>query len=238
MKTFVPLLCLVLAAIAVVLALLLRPSNVDVKALVAAELAANSDLHRAKGDKGDIGPRGEPGPSGPQGPHGERGPRGPTGPMGPVGCVVAWPVDASALPEGWHVCDGSVLPADHYPVLARLLGASFGAVGPGKVRLPDFRGYFLRGVGLLPGQERHRGSDQLGRVGAIAGAREITTIFDETQGAAPQGRVRGIADSSVRDGSGAVALHWEEEVQKGMRLVSRSLLIPECVQVTWAIRVL
>lgn len=144
MKAILPLLCLVLAAVAVVWALLLRPSNVDVKAIVAAELAANPQLRVAKGDKGDqvvaddvrklleavL----------------KESPEKFKGGIGPVGCIVAWSVEEAALPEGWHVCDGAELAAADYPVLTAILKATYGKVEPGKLKLPDFRGFFLRGL--------------------------------------------------------------------------------------------
>ena len=87
--------------------------------------------------------RREQGPPGPPGTQGSPGLPGPT--SVPVGMVVAWPVDHNLCPEGWHVCDGASLSATDYPELARILGGTYGAVGPGQVNLPDFRGYFLRG---------------------------------------------------------------------------------------------
>ncbi|MGE3172485.1 MAG: phage tail protein [Planctomycetota bacterium] len=64
----------------------------------------------------------------------------------PIGCVVAWPT-AAAVPAGWMVCDGAVLDAKAYPEIAIVLDKTYGAEGPEKVKLPDFRGRFLRGVG-------------------------------------------------------------------------------------------
>lgn len=181
-QSFFPLMCLALAAVTA--AFLSRrgeqgppgpsglASNDDVRALVAAELAANPQLRGAKGDKGDsvvaddkfkgdkgdAGPPGAPGPNGPPGPQGERGA---TGAIGPIGCIVAWPADAGKLPDGWHVCDGTPItecqelramllgtyrPEDETEVRRRLAAAKL-AGEEGVVWLPDFRGYFLRGEG-------------------------------------------------------------------------------------------
>jgi len=65
----------------------------------------------------------------------------------PIGSVVAWPV-AKEVPSGWRICNGEVLVASEYPKLAALLDATYGAIGPDKVKLPDFQGYFLRGAGV------------------------------------------------------------------------------------------
>lgn len=73
-----------------------------------------------KGDKGDpftyadfteeqlaalTGPKGD---TGPQGPKGDTGPQGTKGADGvvPSGCIVIWSGTASAIPEGWALCDG------------------------------------------------------------------------------------------------------------------------------------
>jgi hypothetical protein len=81
----------------------------------------------------------------------------------PVGSVIAWPVDSARLPEGWHICDGTELPAEDYPALTNVLKATYGKVEPGKVKLPDFRGCFLRGMG---GYSAGLGDLQLDRVGS------------------------------------------------------------------------
>lgn len=99
-----------------------------------------------KGDKGPKGDSGEKGDPGPQGPEGIVGPQGEPGAPGPIGCVVAWPIAQNA-PAGWLACEGQELEAREFPELAELLQATYGAVGPGTVRLPDFRGMFLRGAG-------------------------------------------------------------------------------------------
>ncbi|HEX5051599.1 MAG TPA: tail fiber protein [Planctomycetota bacterium] len=64
----------------------------------------------------------------------------------PIGCVVAWP-GAVPVPEGWAPCDGRAIDLAPGDRIAEVLGDTYGGAGPGKVRLPDFRGMFLRGVG-------------------------------------------------------------------------------------------
>lgn len=120
-----------------------------------------------QGDKGDTGPRGETGPSGPiggAGPQGPVGPRGEPGAPGPIGCVVAWPT-AAAVPAGWMICDGAVLDAKEYSEIATLLDKTYGAEGPGKVKLPDFRGVFLRGLDARAQQDGGKDPDVLKRDG-------------------------------------------------------------------------
>jgi len=43
----------------------------------------------------------------------------------------------SELPEGWMFCDGRVLAADQYPVLARTMGNNYGGDGQTTVGLPN-----------------------------------------------------------------------------------------------------
>lgn len=72
----------------------------------------------------------------------------------PVGSVVAWPLpivldqnNEVAGAPGWSICDGRELASRKYVVLAQVLGETYGPATSGHVRLPDFRGCFLRGIG-------------------------------------------------------------------------------------------
>ncbi len=105
--------------------------------------------------RGETGPRGDRGEAGPMGPKGEPGSVGPAGPQGlqgigaPIGAVVAWPI-SGAIPEGWRICDGSELRVSEYSRLSEILQETYGeATRSGRFKLPDFRGYFLRGRGDL-----------------------------------------------------------------------------------------
>ena len=50
--------------------------------------------------------------------------------------------------HGWLVCDGRTVLVAKYPDLFRVVGFIYGQASPGKFMLPDYRGYFLRGVNL------------------------------------------------------------------------------------------
>lgn len=63
----------------------------------------------------------------------------------PIGTVIAYAAE-DLPPEGWLPCDGNEYPVASYPKLAALLAARYGkAVRPGQFKVPDYRGYFLRG---------------------------------------------------------------------------------------------
>jgi microcystin-dependent protein len=73
----------------------------------------------------------------------------------PIGSVIAYsgPIDqTSVLPTGWLPCDGRVLSKDSYPQLFSVLGTRYGegkdSAGSktGDFNLPDYRGFFLRGL--------------------------------------------------------------------------------------------
>lgn len=72
----------------------------------------------------------------------------------PIGAVMAWPSpisEAHPCPAGWHLCDDTSLQSLGLTEkeLTNLRAAL--PAGTYKGRLPDFRGYFLRGAGRSPG---------------------------------------------------------------------------------------
>lgn len=69
----------------------------------------------------------------------------------PIGTVVAWP--GSLPPENdpwhtrWHECDGTAIDASQTDPIYLALRQTYGMAPTGKVKLPNFRGMFLRGLG-------------------------------------------------------------------------------------------
>lgn len=59
-----------------------------------------------------------------------------------VGEVKIWPIDT--IPDGWILCDGSMHFPTTYPELYEVIGDTYGFI-KGRFRLPDYRGYFVRG---------------------------------------------------------------------------------------------
>jgi microcystin-dependent protein len=75
----------------------------------------------------------------------------------PVGSVTAFagPLSMSGMDQGgsslleawgWMFCDGRALACSQYPELFTVLGYVYGGAGD-QFHIPDYRGYFLRGVG-------------------------------------------------------------------------------------------
>ncbi|HEY0430026.1 MAG TPA: phage tail protein [Pyrinomonadaceae bacterium] len=91
----------------------------------------------------------------------------------PIGSIVAWPGAKTKIPKGWRECDGSEVDKNQFKVLADRLGTFWGGTATDKIKLPDLRGYFLRGVSgssdVDPDKMRRspRGSGTSNDVGSI-----------------------------------------------------------------------
>jgi microcystin-dependent protein len=70
------------------------------------------------------------------------------GPSLPVGSVIVFAGSESAMQklEGWLVCDDSEVNKTIYPDLFAAIGFTNGGNGTDKFNLPQYQGYFLRGV--------------------------------------------------------------------------------------------
>lgn len=62
----------------------------------------------------------------------------------PAGTVVAYV--GTTAPTGWLICNGALVAIATYPNLAAVIGTKFGSTPAPNFKLPDFQGYFLRGV--------------------------------------------------------------------------------------------
>ena len=78
-----------------------------------------------------------------------------------AGTVVAFAGDAANVPSGWHLCDGAETSTDSKPFNSVNFPALWSAIGPANggdatlktFHLPDYRGYFLRGVDTGQGRD-------------------------------------------------------------------------------------
>ena len=81
----------------------------------------------------------------------------------PIGSILAFAGSASEVPENWKLCDGSELTRKDFPELFRVIGTHYGGTGELTFKIPDCRGYFLRGVdpgGKVDAEKRIIGSIQ------------------------------------------------------------------------------
>lgn len=95
----------------------------------------------------------------------------PDGIASPTGSIQFWP--AQTAPAGWVECDGRWLDQTAYADLFAVIGGIYGSNSV-KFRVPDLRGYFLRGfnhgAGIDPGASARtkRGDGQTGdKVGTV-----------------------------------------------------------------------
>ena len=75
-------------------------------------------------------------------------------------------------PEGWQICDGSLLSINEYTALFSLLGTTYGGDGQTTFAVPDLRGRAPLGVGNNGGPA---GSVQLGEMG---GTEQVTLTLN------------------------------------------------------------
>jgi len=72
----------------------------------------------------------------------------------PVGSVMPFAGDASKVPAGWLLCDGSAVSRSEYAALYEVIGTAWGYGNNSTTfNLPDMRGMFLRGVSLTSGDD-------------------------------------------------------------------------------------
>jgi microcystin-dependent protein len=63
----------------------------------------------------------------------------------PAGTIIAFGGNATKIPSGWLLCDGTLYDQTAYPDLFKAISSNWGGEGT-KFRVPDLRGVFLRGV--------------------------------------------------------------------------------------------
>lgn len=71
-------------------------------------------------------------------------------------------------PNGWHFCDGTLLPIDQYETLFNLIGTTYGGDGQATFGLPDLRGRIALHQGAGPGITHNY------VIGEVAGVESVT----------------------------------------------------------------
>ncbi|MBP2312714.1 phage tail protein [Azospirillum soli] len=76
-------------------------------------------------------------------------------------------------PNGWHLCDGSLLAIPQYELLYALLGTTYGGDGRTTFGLPDLRGRLPIGTGSANGDPNQGGTSAY-TLGQTGGATTVT----------------------------------------------------------------
>jgi microcystin-dependent protein len=104
-----------------------------------------------------------------------------------VGQIIA--VGFPFAPDGWLVCDGSLLPISGYEVLYNLIGTTYGGNGTTNFAVPDLRGRSPLSFGQGPGlanyiQGQSGGAEAVslhaGQVGAHSHALGVSSLAGST----------------------------------------------------------
>lgn len=86
----------------------------------------------------------------------------------PVGTILPFAGPANVIPEGYLLCDGSLLDKNAYPALYAVIGNAWGGTTT-HFSLPDCRGMFLRGVASGSGNDPDRASRTASATGGNTG---------------------------------------------------------------------
>jgi len=84
------------------------------------------------------------------------------------GMIIPYAGTLNSIPDGWLLCDGTLVDKNTYPALYAALGNSWGGTTT-HFRLPDARGMFLRGVAYGSGNDPDRGSRTASAAGGNTG---------------------------------------------------------------------
>ena len=87
----------------------------------------------------------------------------------PIGAIL--PFSGDIIPNGWLLCDGSIIEQEDYPELFEVLAGNYGIINREEIRLPDLRGKVTVGK-----DSTDTDFDTLGKTG---GEKEHTLTIDE-----------------------------------------------------------
>ncbi|BBM84556.1 phage tail protein [Candidatus Uabimicrobium amorphum] len=142
----------------------------------------------------------------------------------PVGVVTAFAGEADTLPSNWMLCDGSWLDCKEFDKLYEVLGKAHGYQAIAKKEffaLPDYQGYFLRGVShnskVDPDADRRKeakkGGNKGNKVGSIQGDQpgpHLHTIND-------LGHEHGVNDPGHEHLHGPLE-EWRKDIGNGSKI--------------------
>jgi len=90
-----------------------------------------------------------------------------------IGQILA--VGFNFAPQGWHICDGTLLPISDYEPLFNLIGTTYGGNGQTNFALPDLRGRTGIHMGTGPGLPTYV-------IGQVGGTESVTVNGSQTPG--------------------------------------------------------
>lgn len=107
----------------------------------------------------------------------------------PIGAIL--PFSSDTIPNGWLLCDGSVIEQEDYPELFEVLAGNYGIISREEIRLPDLRGKVTVGKDSTDAD-----FDTLGKTG---GEKTHTLTVSEMPS---HNHLRDIENKIVNNGSG------------------------------------
>jgi microcystin-dependent protein len=130
-----------------------------------------------------------------------------TVPTTPSGTVVAFPGPVANIPAGWVLCDGTQYNATTDPTYAALFAAigtaNGGVAGTKEFNVPDYRGYFLRGLDSTavgandPNVASRTAANTGGNTGANVGSLETDGFASHSHGVTDPGHSHLYGDYAV-----------------------------------------
>ncbi len=125
----------------------------------------------------------------------------------PAGIMVPFAGDESKVPEGWALCDGTIVSRsdDKYKNLYAAIGTAWGTTNSGNFSLPDTRGQFLRGVSSESGNDpdaSSRTSKNGGNEGNRVASYQNFEIQQHKHTTDPHSHHTGYGNRGLSDGGG------------------------------------
>ena len=105
----------------------------------------------------------------------------------PAGTIMPFAGKTNQIPDGWLLCDGEQILESDFPDLFKAISNNWKdtvVLDQGKFRLPDLRGYFLRGALLngdstiAPDANNRLGGSEIEKVGSAQGGATMFPNFD------------------------------------------------------------
>jgi microcystin-dependent protein len=144
----------------------------------------------------------------------------------PPGSIMPFAGPSANIPAGWRLCDGSALRNSDFPNVFAAIGSTWGngttsptgaqsafVAGVSNFNLPDFRGYFLRGVDGGTGRDPDVASRSAiasgGAVGSSVGSIQNDELKSHTHTERYQGR-------SIQAGGNTIAHYLDNSASPGV----------------------